>query len=225
VVMNRRCLAALALSFLTINLAGAQDLPTEMEAPIAREPAAGREASELPAEEVQCRADLARLGASFTALPTIEDEDGCGIDHPIELSSLGNDVSIEPPIALACRTGLATGRLARAASRVADARFGSRLASLRQVSGYVCRPRSGGGQLSEHAVGNAIDISAFVLADGNEVVVRPYGRAHEQRARFMESVRDEACGIFTTVLGPATDTDHIDHLHLDVAERSAPFCR
>jgi hypothetical protein len=53
--------------------------------------------------------------------------------------------------------------------------LGSPIARIRNVSGYVCRNRIGAAshadRLSEHALANALDISAFVTADGRTVDV------------------------------------------------------
>jgi hypothetical protein len=34
-----------------------------------------------------------------------------------------------------------------------------------------------------------------------------------------DSIRESACGRFTTVLGPGSDGHHEAHIHLDIAER------
>jgi hypothetical protein len=63
--------------------------------------------------------------------------------------------------------------------------LGSPIVRIRQLSGYVCRNRigtsQGAGKLSEHALANAIDIGAFVTADG---------RAVEVEAKWGPTVRD-----------------------------------
>ena len=74
---------------------------------------------------------------------------------------------------------------------------------------------------------NAIDIAAFTLEDGREVNVLDdwYSGTSESRA-FLRAVRSEACGPFHTVLGPGSDAEHRDHIHLDLQrERSGgPYC-
>ncbi len=83
------------------------------------------------------------------------------------------------------------------------------------------RPRNNvrGAKMSEHGFGNAIDIAAFTLEDGRKVSVLHdyYGSAASQR--FLRQVRGEACGEFATVLGPGTDANHRDHIHLDLQNR------
>jgi hypothetical protein len=106
----------------------------------------------------------------------------------------------------------------------AQAEFGARVTSITVAASYACRARNGqrGGKLSEHGFGNAIDVSALQLADGHDVSVeRDYGRSG-----FLKQVRQRACGLFSTVLGPGSDSHHRDHLHLDLANRRSgqTFC-
>ncbi len=39
------------------------------------------------------------------------------------------------------------------------------------------------------------------------------------KADFLRAVRNSACGPFTTVLGPGSDSYHSNHFHLDRAKR------
>jgi hypothetical protein len=74
-----------------------------------------------------------------------------------------------------------------------------------------------GARLSEHGHANAIDISAFVLADGRSIDVKNGWWGHLADRTFLRAVHGGACEIFTTVLGPAHDFNHRDHFHLDLA--------
>ena len=48
----------------------------------------------------------------------------------------------------------------------------------------------------------------------------------DPEGEFLKSVRDDACGIFGTVLGPAADDVHKSHIHLDMKERrGASLCQ
>ena len=68
---------------------------------------------------------------------------------------------------------------------------------------------------SEHGRGNAVDLRAFVLADGRVVGLTDMTVAKE----FRGELRESACHRFTTVLGPGSDGYHEAHIHLDLAER------
>ena len=95
-----------------------------------------------------------------------------------------------------------------------------RVTGIRVAASYACRTRNSipGAKLSEHAHGNAIDISAFEVSGVGWVDV---GHTHRSspRSRFLADVRKSACGPFTTVLGPGSDSYHSTHFHLDVIRR------
>ena len=91
------------------------------------------------------------------------------------------------------------------------------MTEIRVAAAYDCRPRNkvAGAKLSEHAKGNAIDISAFKVK-GEWIVVG--GKNGLAQNAFLKDVRKSACGPFTTVLGPGV-AYHDDHFHFDLAER------
>jgi hypothetical protein len=98
------------------------------------------------------------------------------------------------------------------------------------MASYGCRSRDNipGAQLSEHAFGNAVDIGAFVLADGRTVSVRDDWGGAPDAAAFLRTAHDGACPIFNTVLGPGADRYHTNHFHLDLARhrgRISHFCQ
>ena len=104
----------------------------------------------------------------------------------------------------------------------ARARFGSSVRRIEHLGSYNCRPiRGGSTQWSEHATGNAIDIAAFVLADGRRIVLTRDWNGQRERAAFLRDVRDGACTIFATVLSPDYNAAHANHFHLDQAQRPA----
>jgi hypothetical protein len=92
---------------------------------------------------------------------------------------------------------------------------GQRLAQVETGSSFACRARTDKpGQVpSEHAKGDAIDITSFVLADGRRIEVK---QQDSDTARdLVHAIRMTACGYFTTVLGPGSDAAHADHFHFD----------
>ena len=106
--------------------------------------------------------------------------------------------------------------------------LGSRVERIEQIGAYSCRRIGGGesGRWSEHATGNAIDIAAFVLEDGQRIAVVGDWRGERPEGRFLHRVRDGACEIFGTVLSPDYNEAHRDHLHLDQAARGfGSYCR
>lgn len=195
--------------------------------PASGEPRAARRSTAMLAEEIACRARLRELGVDFEEHPPQSEPEGCEMAHPITVSSLGAGVALEPGAVINCATAEANARLMRDhAQAQATRHLSSRIATVNQVSGYVCRPRNGTRKLSEHAFGNALDWGAIVLEDERRLDVRAYRRGSPE-ATFFAALRKAACGPFTTVLGPGTDADHADHFHFDLAERSngSTYCR
>ena len=80
---------------------------------------------------------------------------------------------------------------------------------------------------SEHSSANAIDISAFILADGTRIALINDWKPGDKRSEFLHEVRDGSCGLFSTVLSPDHNAAHANHFHLDMAARTAGWtvCR
>lgn len=172
---------------------------------------------ELPPDEIACRQRLAGLGVSFDNRPAQTDLTGCSVPYPLVVKSLGKDVGLKPDAEMNCAMAEASARFARdVVDPAAQEIFGERLVSVSHASAYVCRPRNGTRKLSEHAFGNALDISSFSLSGGMTVVVEP--APPQKNGLFIDKVRTAACGPFKTVLGPG-DPDHSEHLHFDLAPR------
>ncbi len=101
---------------------------------------------------------------------------------------------------------------------LALAHLGAMPASIATGPGYECRGRNriAGAKISAHGQGGAVDIAGMRLSDGRALSVeKPAGDAER---RLWSALRKAACGWFTTVLGPGSDAQHANHLHLD-AER------
>ncbi|WP_246675443.1 extensin family protein [Mesorhizobium sp. B2-3-4] len=184
-------------------------------------------ADKMPAQEIACRERLNTLGVEFEEHKAESNpEIGCSIPYPIVLKTLGRSVAIAPGTELNCPMAEAAARFAADVIQpAAKAEFGTDLKSISQASAFVCRPRHGTRKLSEHAFGNALDISAFTLSDGRKIEVGP--APPEKDAKFLDAVRKAACGPFKTVLGPGADPDHELHFHLDLEPRrhGGTFCQ
>jgi hypothetical protein len=100
--------------------------------------------------------------------------------------------------------------------------------AIRVAASYDCRSVTRNrSRLSEHALGNAIDITAFRFdepgGEGFEVRVDRDWKARDParatHARFLDGLTQTliARGVFRTLLGPA-HPDHQDHFHFDMAK-------
>jgi hypothetical protein len=207
---------------------GADTAPEEKKEAVQPDPRSSALAADtLPAEEIACRDRLKALGVVFEERKAEYDAGiGCSIPYPVVVTKLGAALAVEPAAELNCRMAEAAARYMQdVVTPAARAEFGAAPQSIAQASAFVCRPRHGGGKMSEHAFGNALDIASFTLTDGTRVEIGP--APPEGQAKFLGAVRAAACGPFKTVLGPGSDPDHELHFHLDLEPRrhDGTFCQ
>ncbi len=183
-------------------------------------------AVDMMAQEA-CEAELDRLQVEFVRKAPINDGVGCVVPIPLQVSHIGPSVELKQEGTLNCSTALALARWTNeyVIPAVGKAFPGRKLTAIHQASTYVCRSRSDGAdaKLSEHAIANAIDISAFEFDDGsiNRVSIRQGTGTMEEV--YQKAVRFSACLHFTTVLGPLSDANHADHFHFDLAQRRGGY--
>jgi hypothetical protein len=110
---------------------------------------------------------------------------------------------------------------------LAEKHFGQKVVELENLGSYNCRKIAGRQAQSEHSTANAIDISAFILADGTRVSLLNDWNDGDARSAFLHDVRDGSCGLFSTVLSPDHNAAHASHFHLDMARRTVGWtvCR
>jgi hypothetical protein len=133
-------------------------------------------------------------------------------------------VEIKPTATLACPIVSALDQwIAASVQPAAQKWFGQQVVELKQISAYSCRGMNGqvGARISEHAFGNALDIAAFVLADGKRITVKGGWRGSPEEQGFLRDVQGAACDQFTTVLAPGSNRFHYDHIHVDLMRRAS----
>ncbi|MFC6622739.1 extensin family protein [Novosphingobium panipatense] len=194
-----------------------------------------RKVAALREDRDQCRAFLRRSGIEETALAPVGTGECRRDDRKVLRAPARFDVALSPRRAQAtCAVDAGLARwLNNGVQPAAKALLGQAVVRIEQLGTYSCRRIGGGdeGNWSEHATGNAIDISAFVLADGTRIsVLRDWGAAADEpdgKSLFLRTVRDRACAAFSTVLSPEYNAAHADHLHLDQARRGGSWtaCR
>lgn len=187
---------------------------------------------EDPAALQACLGALKEIGAEFKPLEPIRDEEqGCGIEAPIELSVVLPGIKLEPAGTMRCETALALSRWTKEMMlpAAAIALPGKKVTAIANASTYICRNRNSAatGKISEHAKGNAVDISTISFEKGEPLVMKPRGEDGTAEGAFQRTITAAACLFFRTVLSPGSDATHQDHLHLDVLERKGGylFCR
>ena len=173
---------------------------------------------------------LYQAGARFTPLPDRYSAPGCALVGTVQLTAFSSDdgrlgVSNLGPVT--CALGQAFAAWARfGADRAARQIMGSPLAAIETMGSYSCRDVAGTGRRSAHARAEAIDIAAFVLADGRRIsVAGGWVGPNEAERRFLRTVHQSACRRFSTVLGPDYNAAHRDHLHVEGVSEGRGFCR
>lgn len=218
--------------------------PTSLPKPVSAPPAmAPADKPIVATQDSACMRMLAGVvgnrirPAASAAKPETE---GCRVDDPVVVEALAvrtadgpGQVSLLPPPTVSCELARAVSLwLDTSLQPLARGAFGRELTALRVGGGHECRRRNRQtqGQLSEHATGKALDIFAFQLGEEKQggvavLVERPKGL---EQTRFLDGVRQSACGAFMTVLGPGSDAAHANHLHVDIQQRraaSSRFCQ
>lgn len=179
--------------------------------------------------ETACLNELTDLRVSFQPLGTFgETQEGCGIANPVKISA--GSVAWNRPGVVTCSMARTITRFETEVMQpAAMARFGQAVKKVHHAGTYDCRVRrnnstkvaaslggSRGGRLSEHAKGQAIDITAFELTDGTMVSVKKDWRGGNAKSGFLQDVARASCRSFNVVLTPNHDSLHQDHLHLDI---------
>jgi hypothetical protein len=159
-------------------------------------------------------------------LPPISEDGGCGVERPVSVAAAAG-VALEPPAVVGCATARTLAAWLERVVKPGFADRNGRVDAITVVDGYSCRNRNRAeeGELSEHALGGAIDIGGFRLGDG-EIVTVLEGWESPEWGPTLRRIHAAGCGMFGTALGPEANPLHADHLHLDVEERrSGPYCR
>lgn len=186
---------------------------------------------ESAGDHADCLKALAALGVVFTEEKRIDEGEGCGIDKPVAVSGLAGGIALKPAATMTCPAARAMALWVQdSVIPAAKAAFPDQtLKTMETASAYICRLRNNAerAKISEHARGNAVDISAFILSGGERIDIHPRREDTTLSGAFQRTVTAAACLYFTTVLDPESDAAHEKHLHLDVLARKGGYryCR
>jgi hypothetical protein len=167
---------------------------------------------------------LSRGGLVAEKLGSVSGPGRCGVPNAYRVTEAAG-VKLSQPATLRRATAeRLDGWLRNHAIPIVGNRGGG-LVAIQVPAHYACRTRNSqpGARLSEHAMGNAIDISAFILADGSRISVDEWRGSN---GLILRKLHASACGPWGTVLGPESDRHHQDHFHFDIADyRNGSYCR
>ena len=180
----------------------------------------------LIAPNAQCMIDPRRAGEA-ERIDDIGERNGCMVENAWRMNAVAGVGFSRPAIVNCGVVGPLSNWMTNTVQPAAQNAFGESVVAVDVAASYSCRPRNNrdGAKMSEHGYGNAIDIAAFTLESGRKVTVEQGFWGARSESRFLQKVRDDACGEFNTVLGPGSDSHHKDHLHLDLANRRSKHCR
>lgn len=204
--------------------------PEEGETEKAETPPPPPLVKEDPQELQACLADLKAIGAKFETTDPINEGNGCGIENPIDVAEVLPGVDLGGAT-MRCKTALTMAHWLKDTVQPAMtiAMPGRKITGLVPGSTYQCRLRNSAatGKISEHARGNAYDVAAFKLDNGERIEMKPRTEDSTLEGAFQRTATAGACLHFTTVLSPGSDEAHEDHLHLDILERNGGYryCR
>jgi len=197
--------------------------PPDLGAPAPEKPAVQPTAEDNDTLRAQVLASRRIIGE---ALAPIADGGGCGMAAPLRVEAIvladGGKVTLSPSVTLRAAMVSALADWVREDLAPAIAARGDRLAGLEGVGGYECRTRNAiaGATLSEHAIGNALDMHGFATASSKYWPIAAQKSAETGDAQaFATLMKTTACKRFSTVLGPGSDGFHAQHLHIDLAAR------
>lgn len=164
-----------------------------------------------------CFIALDEAGVAYTPLEDTPHGEKCGLFDALTL-----DQSLTPyssTLQMTCAQSAAVYMWERHVVRPAAIKiFDSPLARIETYGSFSCRNIAGSRRLSQHAFGNAIDISGFRLEDGRVIDVEAHWDAGGKEEKFLRKVHEGACGLFSVTLGPEYNAAHADHFHMDMGQ-------
>jgi hypothetical protein len=184
-------------------------------APVSRDPSSPYDFSPEPYDRRQVIGGSRSVPRSVPAPPPV-----LGPPHAMPVSI--GPVAVSPPATLACPlVSVLDQWIDEAVQPAAMKWLGVPVAEIKQISAYSCRGMNGdpNATISEHAFGNALDIAAFILADGRKLEVQHGWHGAPEEQAFLHDVQTSACDQFTTVLAPGSNAFHYNHIHVDLMRR------
>lgn len=170
----------------------------------------------LSTDETLCLSVLEKARMRYQPVPDRETGPGCGFDNAVRIER--TSINVGEPFTLSCRSAVALALWEHhVVHPVAQTHFSERVVRIEHFGSYACRNvyNREDGSLSRHATADAIDIAGFVLASGRRISVQRDWTSGDSDGQFLRDLRDGACRVFDSVLGPEYNAAHRNHLHLD----------
>lgn len=168
------------------------------------------------------RACLARLGKEEVSYRPLADVAGpsssCQVDTAVRVTRIAQ--RLNRPTVMSCALAVRFDDFEREVVQpLAREELGHRVVRIDHMGGYSCRHIAGTSHLSMHALGLAIDIAGFRLADGSTVSVERDWHDPGPKRTFLHHLARRACQYFSVVLTPDSNAEHHDHIHVDIGRQ------
>lgn len=171
--------------------------------------------SRLKGNREACFTALDTAGVQYTPLEDTPHGKKCGLFDALTLNRTLTPYSAT--LQMTCAETAAVYMWERHVVRPAAVEiFGSPVARIETYGSFSCRNIAGTRRLSQHAFGNAIDVSGFRLEDGRVIDVKAHWGKRGKEGRFLKRVHGGACELFSVTLGPEYNAAHADHFHMDM---------
>lgn len=162
-----------------------------------------------------CISVLRRAGVSLKEMPARSVTPNCRLESTVLVSRLSR-ASFNPE-EMRCDIALRLYLWERHDIQpLARRHFGAAVNRISHFGSYSCRTIAGSSRMSEHATGNAIDISGFTLTNGKTVSLKRDWFVDGASSDFLRDLRSRACLLFNMVLSPDYNEAHADHFHVDM---------
>lgn len=146
----------------------------------------------------------------------VADSDGaCPLRNVVRVRSFG-PVALSGSFLASCPLALSSALFVSQQARpLTRAYMGSELAQIEHLGSFACRNiyHRPDARLSEHATADALDISAFRLANGRRVTILN-GWTSAGTQPWLGALLAASCGYYGNGLGPNYNAAHANHFHL-----------
>ncbi|MEG7490841.1 extensin family protein [Enterobacter hormaechei] len=148
----------------------------------------------------------------------------CPLSNVVRVRDFG-PVSLNSSFLASCPLALSSALFVSQQARPLTKTWtGSELARIEHLGSFACRNiySRPDARRSEHATADALDISAFRLANGQRVTVLNGWKA-EKTQPWLQALLSASCGYYGNSLGPDYNAAHANHFHLGM--RGYGLCR
>ncbi|UXY09998.1 extensin family protein [Kosakonia sp. ML.JS2a] len=173
-----------------------------------------------------CRALLTEANQQqvISARPVADSQGDCPLSNVVRVQDFGA-VKLNSSFLASCPLALSSALFVQQQARPLTERLmGSALVRIDHLGSYACRNiyNRADARRSEHASAEALDISAFHLANGQQVTVLN-GWRQARTQPWLRAMLSASCGYYGNGLGPEYNAAHANHFHLGM--RGFGLCR